>query len=159
MPLIKDPKLTLTKVGVSNVRIDVTYTLIFSPLESFFAALGVSYSELAQLRGVDRGSTTFLFAVGAGPVPVEPIVASQKLDRLISRTVPRADLDEDRDLLQIDEDEIIGEIRILAFNFPKERTEVNTNLVVLSDVGGTFPSKASASTKRRRASGSARSKK
>ena len=136
MPTATNPKLTLTKVG-TDIKIDVTYDFNLSRLESHLVGtgFGIHFTELVQVIGIDPpGSTTGNTMQVVGGRIVDDAVNQdepQTLRRSYTRTVPRADLDEDRSLLIADNDEIRCRIRLICHGLPQSTTNTFTNQVVL----------------------------
>lgn len=132
MPSILNANLTLTQVG-TDVRIDITYDLRFTRLETNLSALGMVFTEQVEVIGVDpEGSTTgkHLAFVAVGRIELPPINDAQTLHRAFTRTVPRATLDEDPDMIAQNADEIRGRIRVLGHG-PSRAPDAFTNQVIL----------------------------
>jgi hypothetical protein len=140
MPTIKNPQLTLTRVG-ANVTINVRYNAVFSTFERNLAQLGLRFRERIAVIGVDPpGATT-------GTVLPIPFSSRQFITvtddpngtpRDRSVTVTRAELDEDGNPVvnpDFDADEIRCRIRIEAIGLPPAVTEAFTDQEVL---GGIF---------------------
>jgi hypothetical protein len=144
MPTATNAKLTLTKVGDTDIRVHVTYNFNLSRLESHLvgAGFGVGFTELVQIIGIDPpGSTTGTTMQVVGSRIVDDAVNQdepQTLQRSYTRTFPRADLDEDRSVLAADNDEIRCRIRLICHGLPEALTNTFTNQVVLfEDAGST----------------------
>lgn len=127
MPGTNNRNLTLTREG-GNVRVTVTYNVVFSAFERALAGLGMTFVERIATLGVDPpGSTTgtvlsqfppqvILVPPGAGPV----VVARNR-----QIVLTRAQLDEDSNSFfppDIDADEIRCRIRIQSVGFPPATT-------------------------------------
>lgn len=140
MPTVTNAKLTFEKDG-TKIRITVTYDINLSRLESNIAGagLGIRFSELVQVIGIDppgstTGTTMQLVAVGTLTDVVHQD-APQTLTRSHTRTFSRASLDEDRSLIAADNDELRCRIRLLVHGLPKDTINVFTNQIVLIEEG------------------------
>lgn len=122
MPQTNNRQLTLTTVG-SDVTINVTYNAIFAAFERRLAGLGLTFRERVDVIGVDpAGSTTgtVLTSFPIANLAVTDGAAPQVIARNISRTVPRALLQEDSAVG--DSDEIRCRVRIEAIGLPPTLT-------------------------------------
>ena len=145
MPTATNAKLTLTKVGDTDIRVDVTYDFNLSRLESHLvgAGFGVGFTELVQIIGIDPpGSTTGTTMQVVGSRIVDDAVNQdepQTLKRSYTRTFPRASLDEDRSFVAAagDNDEIRCRIRLICHGLPEALTNTFTNQVILFEDAGT----------------------
>lgn len=123
MPGTNNRNLTLTREG-ANVRLNVTYNVVFNALERALAGLGMTFIERISTLGVDPpGSTTgtVLSNFPAQVIPVPPGVGPVVVARNRQIVLTRAQLDEDFNILlppDIDADEIRCRIRIESAGFP-----------------------------------------
>lgn len=123
MPTAQNRNLTLTTVNNETTTINVTYDAVFSQFERRLAALGMVFEERIAVMGIDPpGSTsgTVLTSFPRANLPVTDGAGSLTIPRNLSRTVPRATLQEDTGAN--DDDEIRCRIRIAAVGLPPEVT-------------------------------------
>ena len=125
MPTTNSRNLTLIREG-GNVRVRVTYNVVFSAFERNLAGLGMQFIERISTLGIDPpGSTTgTVLAPAEFPaqlITVPPGAGPISLPRSREIVVTRAQLDEDSNILlppDIDADEIRCNIRIQSFGLP-----------------------------------------
>ena len=134
MPTITNRKLTLEPDG-SNVDVIVEYDLRFSRFETNLAGLGMTFTDRAQLIGVDAAerSAAELPVVGAGPIHVAASNAAQTVHRRYTANFTRTSLNEDPGtIVAEDDDEILCRIQVFSIGIPTTRTEF-TNEVILEE--------------------------
>jgi len=151
MPTTNSQNLTLIREG-ANVRVRVTYNVVFSAFERNLAGLGMQFVERISTLGVDPpGSTTGtvlaefpiqLIVVPAGGGPIS-IARNREI------VVTRVQLDEDSNILlppDVDADEIRCRIRIQSTGLPPAVTpDAFTDQEVLGLVIGPITAAAGAS--------------
>jgi hypothetical protein len=123
MPGTNSRNLTLTREG-GNVRVTVTYNVVFSAFERNLAGLGMTFIERISTLGVDPpGSTTgtVLAEFPAQLIPVPPGAGPISIPRNRQILVTRGQLDEDPSIVigpEFDADEIRCRIRIQSAGLP-----------------------------------------
>ena len=123
MPGTNSRNLTLTREG-GNVRVNVTYNVVFSAFERNLAGLGMQFIERISTLGVDPpGSTTgtVLAEFPAQLIPVPPGSGPISVARNREIVLTRAQLDEDPSVVigpEFDADEIRCRIRIQSAGLP-----------------------------------------
>jgi hypothetical protein len=119
MPTINGTTLTLTTVN-NDVTIRVQYNAVFSELERFLAANGLTFAESIQVIGQDPGTvndqTLQSFPKPIGGIPVPAGAGSVTVPRDRSILVSRGSLQEDPAVG--DADEINCSIEITPDGFP-----------------------------------------
>jgi hypothetical protein len=147
MPGTNSRNLTLTREG-GNVRVRVTYNVVFSAFERNLAGLGMQFIERISTLGVDPpGSTTgtVLAEFPAQFIPVPPGAGLISIPRNREIVLTRAQLDEDPSVIigpDFDPDEIRCRIQIQSAGLPPAVTpDVFTNQQVL---GGIVPAAVAA---------------
>ncbi len=126
-------KLTLDPDG-ANVNVLVEYDLKFNRFERNLAGLGMTFTDHAQLIGVDAPERTAkeLQVVGAGPVQVPPPNDAQPVHRTYTANFSRTSLDEDPGTIVEDDDEILCRIQVFSSGIPTNRTAF-TNEFILTE--------------------------
>ena len=137
MPTTNTRVLKLNRVG-ANVRIDVSYNVVFSVLERHLAGLGLRFRERISVIGVDPpGATTGTVLPIIFPSSFIAVTDPQPRQHA-SIIVTRAALDEDQHPLlppDLDADEIRCLIQIKAVGLPETITpDAFTNEAVLGEV-------------------------
>lgn len=123
MPGTNSRNLTLTREG-ANVRVTVTYNVVFSAFERNLAGLGMTFIERISTLGVDPpGSTTgtVLAEFPAQAIAVPPGAGPIQVARNRQILLTRAQLDEDPSVVtgpEFDADEIRCRIRIQSAGLP-----------------------------------------
>jgi hypothetical protein len=154
MPATNSRNLTLTREG-TNVRVRVTYNVVFSAFERALAGLGMQFIERISTLGVDPpGSTTgTVLAPAEFPaqlINVPPGAGPISVPRSREIVVTRAQLDEDSNILlppDIDADEIRCRIRIQSIGLPPAITpDAFTDQEVLGLVVAPLPAAAAAAS-------------
>ena len=137
MPATNSRNLTLTREG-GNVRVRVTYNVVFSAFERNLAGLGMQFIERISTLGVDPpGSTTgtVLADFPAQFIPVPSGAGPISIARSREIVLTRAQLDEDPSVIigpEFDPDEILCRIQIQSAGLPPAVTpEAFTNQQVL----------------------------
>jgi len=152
MPGTNSRNLTLTREG-GNVRVRVTYNVVFSAFERNLAGLGMQFIERISTLGVDPPGSTTGTVLAAAEFPAQVITVPPgagpiSLPRSREIVVTRAQLDEDSNILlppDIDADEIRCVIRIQSIGLPPAITpDAFTDQEVLGLVVAPAPAAAAA---------------
>ena len=123
MPVTNSQNLTLIREG-GNVRVRVTYNVVFTAFERNLSGLGMQFIERISTLGVDPpGSTTGTVLAEFPPlfIPVPGGAGPISIARNREIVLTRAQLDEDSNIFlppDVDADEIRCRIRIHSFGFP-----------------------------------------
>jgi len=149
MPTTNSRNLTLTREG-SNVRVTVTYNVVFSSFERNLAGLGMNFIEQISVIGVDPpGSTTGTVLRDFVPqvIPITPGPGTLSVPRTRQILMTRLQLDEDPTPFvgpDFDADEIRCRIRIQANGLPPAVTpdaftdqEVLGGLIIAQPIAAT----------------------
>ena len=123
MPRTNSRNLTLTREN-ANVRVTVTYNVVFTAFERNLAAMGMTFVERISTLGVDPPGSftgTVLAEFPAQVIAVPPGTGAVQVTRNRQILLTRAQLDEDPSFVvgpDFDPDEIRCRIRIEANGLP-----------------------------------------
>jgi len=140
MPTVNSQNLTLIREG-ANVRVRVTYNVVFTAFERNLAGLGMQFVERISTLGIDPPGSTTGTVIAAAEFPAQLITVPPgggpiSIARNREIVVTRVQLDEDSSIFlppDVDADEIRCRIRIQSFGLPPAVTpDAFTDQEVLS---------------------------
>lgn len=111
MAVISNVNMSITKgVGGNKRSVTVSYRITFSPMERTARS---TFTERVTLRGQDAISDDHQYEFHVDSVRADP--ATSFVDRSFTADVPRSALDEDRDFVWSDRDELYARVMLTPF--------------------------------------------
>src|SRR5690606_14135205 len=111
MAVISNVNLSIVKgMGGNQRSVTVSYRITFSTMER---SAGSIFTERITLRGQDPLSDDDLYELHVDSVKADP--AASYVDRSFTQDVPRSVLDEDRDFVWADRDELYARVMLTPF--------------------------------------------